>query len=252
MKKCTFLLVLSLLITSFCSCSQNQSEIITQSPKVAYVAGTPAEKAFNQINSGSKYSGIKYNLIDDAVVALENGKVDHVIINDYDLSLFENAGRKLNVQHTCDYYIDYCMYFTKENEALREKFDYAVIELKNNGVLDEIKSEYIKNGFYENSVSNGESGTIIMLCAPRFENRIYFDENSNLSGIDYYMLKEICAYLDYELKLVVADYNELFIKLDKGEGDFVAGAIEYTPERDDAYLSGEPYYTKSYYLVTAE
>ncbi len=248
MRRCFLFVAFLLIISMLCGCSQNGNGIIVQKPTVAFEAGISTEKAFEELNAQSEYSEIKYNDTFDAVAALENGKTDYAIVNSYQLeSLKKYNDVKIKVEKELDYKADYCLYFSSENEKLRERFDFAINELKKDGTFENIKRVFIDSYDYDNTIIDPVNGKLVMLCVS--DERIY---DGVFFGMDFYMIREITAMLGYELDFVTVDFDELFIKLENGEGDFVGGAVEYTPERASSYLASESYYSDNYYLVTNE
>lgn len=247
MRRSFLFVALLLIISMLCGCSKNGNGIIVQKPTVAFEAGISTEMAFEELNAQSEYSEIKYNHFLDAVVALENGKTDYAIVDSYQLESLEKSDVKIKVEKELDFKTDYCLYFSSKGEQLRERFDFAIKELKNDGTFEIIKKAFIQSYEYDNTIIDPVNGKLVMLCVS--DERTY---DGVAFGMDFYMIREITAMLGYELDFVIVDFDELFIKLENGEGDFVGGAVEYTPERADLYLASESYYSDNYYLVTNE
>ena len=99
------------------------------------------------------------------------------------------------------------------------------------------------------SQSNNKNGTLTMLCDPSFANRVYTDKNGDVVGLDVDIAREICNTLGYDLEIVTADFDELFIKLDNGEGDFIISACEVNEEREEYYLLSDTYFTLNFNLI---
>jgi len=248
MRRSFVFVALLLIISMLCGCSQNGNGVIVQKPTVALEAGVSAEKAFEELNAQSEYSEIKFNDVFDVVAALENGKTDYAIVDSYQLeSLKKYNDVNIRVEKELDYKADYCLYFSLENEKLRESFDFAIKELKNDGTFENIKKAFIQSYEYDNTIIDPVNGKLVMLCVS--DERTY---DGVAFGMDFYMIREITAMLGYELDFVSVDFDELFIKLENGEGDFVGGAVEFTQERASSYLASESYYSDNYYLVTNE
>ena len=80
----------------------------------------------------------------DAVVALNAGKVDAVIIDNEPAKSFAAANDNLKVLET-DYAVeDYAIALTKTNDALLEEVNEALAALEESGKLQEIIDKYIK------------------------------------------------------------------------------------------------------------
>lgn len=234
-------------VIGFSSCDESASFSATEKI-IAVEYNSPNEVACDAYVPKT-YTKVTYNSSSDVVLAVENMKADAGILDEFELNSFISAGRNIKKKETCKHSIDYCAYFSNDNETLQKAFDEAIKELKNNGTLDRIKNAHLKGeGFVRNN-KNNKKGTFTMLCDPSFENRVYTDDNGEIIGLDVDIAFEICNYLGYDLEIVTADFDELFIKLDEGEGDFIISACEVNEERKEFYLASETYFTLNYYLI---
>ena len=85
----------------------------------------------------------QYNNGNEAVLALQNGDVDCVIIDNEPAKAFVNANAGLKVLDTTYADEDYAACFAQENDALREAVDAAIEELIMDGTIDAIIEKYI-------------------------------------------------------------------------------------------------------------
>ncbi len=240
------ILCLSLvLLFSGCEVLKNQTSVVD----VAMVEGEFSQSIYDEIFSQTEnVSYVTYNSITDAVIAVENGKAKYTVFNDFQLNDFMVAQREVSLKEKSSYFIDYCAYFNSSNTQLQAMFNKAIFDLQKNGSLENIKEFYIKNRYYETE-ENNENGSLVMLCYPYFDNRIFLDDADNIQGVDLEIAKAICSYLGYGLEIKTADFDELFIMLDNGEGDFIISASQLNAERSRHYLSSQPYYTENFYVV---
>ena len=79
----------------------------------------------------------------DAVLALVNGQVDAVVIDDQPAQAFVEANDGLITLSTAYTVEDYAMCLNKNNEALLEKINEVLAEMKADGTIDAIIEEYI-------------------------------------------------------------------------------------------------------------
>lgn len=89
----------------------------------------------DNVQSFAKYS--------DAVLALQNGKVDVIILDEQTAKKFAEANKDLTILDTAYAQEEYAMAIGKDNEALLNAINEAILELKESGELDEISSKYI-------------------------------------------------------------------------------------------------------------
>ena len=55
--------------------------------------------------------------------------------------------------------------------------------------------------------------------------------------------------MGYSVEIKEADFDELFLMLENGEGDVIVSATEYNESRAESYLASDTYLTIEYYLV---
>jgi len=85
----------------------------------------------------------QYNNGNEAVLALQKGDVDCVIIDNEPAKAFVAANEGLKVLDTAYAEEDYAACFAQENDALREAVNAAIEELITDGTIDAIIEKYI-------------------------------------------------------------------------------------------------------------
>jgi len=85
----------------------------------------------------------RFNKGADAVLALSNGQVDAVVIDNEPAKSFVDANKDLKILETPYAVEEYAMCVNKENEVLLNKINAALEELKKDGTLDNIIKKYI-------------------------------------------------------------------------------------------------------------
>lgn len=192
------------------------------------------------------YQLTEYQSSSDAVVALENGKADYVVLNEYEAQDFIDAECEIIYFDKCEHKLECRAIFNLENEALCREFNKAFLELEENGILEKIKRANIKGEEYRIPQSSGEKGEITMICDPIFDDRVYYDENNELKGTDVDIAKTVCAYLGYNLIIENADFDVMFTELERGNVDFIMSSAEYTEARAEHFLFSDVYATLEY------
>jgi len=86
---------------------------------------------------------VRYNKGNEAVLALTNGDIDCVIIDNEPAKAFVKANTGLKILDTTYADEDYAACFAKENDALREAVDAAIMELTADGTIPAIIAKYI-------------------------------------------------------------------------------------------------------------
>lgn len=109
--------------------------------KIGVQTGTTGDsQASDAVNADSQMQ--RYNKGADAIQALKNGKIDCVVIDSLPAEKFVAANDDLKIVEGIFDTEEYAMCFKKGNE-LRDEFNTALAELKEDGTLDEIMSNYI-------------------------------------------------------------------------------------------------------------
>ena len=249
MKKIMSLIMCIVFLVSLTACSESSATDFTVK-KVAVSADDNAYFAAREfVNTLENAECVSYNTSSDVVIAVENSKADYAVLDEFEYNNFIRMQRNISIHSRCEFTLDYCAYFSNGNHDLSQAFNYALSHLKSAGIIDKIVKCYSEGGVYEASPSTGEKGELIMLCDPYFEYINYLDSEGNNAGIEIAIAREICSYLGYSLQIATADFDELFMKLQNGDGDFVMSGAVYNEERAGYYISSDIYFTRNYYVV---
>ena len=86
---------------------------------------------------------VEYNKGNDAIMALVQGKIDAVIIDNEPAKSYVKANEGLKILDTEYITEDYAACISKENTALTEAVNGALAELKEDGTIQSILDKYI-------------------------------------------------------------------------------------------------------------
>ncbi len=231
---------------AFASCSKEESDNAFKQTIVAASSVSGNVQAAREFATSTGAECVTYSTDTDAVVAVLNGKADYVVLDEYSGYLFQEENESLSFLEKCEYDIEYRACFSYDNADLCNAFNEAFKVLKEKGTIDKIKTAVYNNEEYECSNPTGDKGTLVMVCDPIFDNRVYFDDNGVVKGTDVYIAKEICGYLGYTLVIETVAFEEMFSTLDGEGADFLMGGIEKTEQRAEHYLFSDVYSTYSY------
>lgn len=204
--------------------------------KIGVQTGTTGDsQASDAVNADSQMQ--RYNKGADAIQALKNGKIDCVVIDSLPAEKFVAANDDLKIVEGIFDTEEYAMCFKKGNE-LRDEFNTALAELKEDGTLDEIMSNYIGDEGgqhpYESPADVDRSnGTLTMATNAEFEPWEY-KEGNDIVGIDADISKAICDKLGYELKIEDMSFETILASVNSGKADFGAAGMTVTPEREES------------------
>lgn len=194
--------------------------------------------------AGSKVE--RYNKGADAVQALKTGKIDCVIIDEQPAKAFVEKNDDLMILDDVFADEEYAMCFAKDNTELMEAFNGAIAELKADGTLDSIISNYIgddtrgKSPYVTPEGTEYPNGQLVMATNAAFEPYEYY-ENQNIVGIDADFAKAICDKLGYELKIEDMEFDAVVASVSSGKSDFGAAGLTITEDRLENVNFSESY-----------
>ena len=196
----------------------------------------------------------RYNKGNDAVLALKQGKVDCVIIDNEPAKAFVAKNDDLTILDEAFTVEDYAICISKDNKSLTEEFNEALKELKKDGVLDSIVSNYIgdegkgKSPYVTPEGTEYPNGTLKMATNAAFEPYEYYS-NNEIVGIDADMAKAICDKLGYELVIEDMEFDSIITAVSSGKCDFGAAGMTVTDERKENIDFTEPYTTATQVII---
>lgn len=205
--------------------------------KIGVQIGTTGDsQATEAVNDASQVS--PFNKGADAVQALKNGKVDCVVIDSLPAEKFVEANDDLKIIDGIFETEQYAICMKKGNTELKEEFNTALAELKEEGVLDEIQSNYIGDEIgehpYESPADADRSkGTLVMATNAEYEPWEY-KEGDEIVGIDADIAQAICDKLGYELQIEDMAFEAILTSVSTGKADFGAAGMTVTPEREES------------------
>jgi polar amino acid transport system substrate-binding protein len=195
----------------------------------------------------------RYNKGTDAVQALKTGKIDCVIIDEQPANSFVEKNDDLTIVTDGFEVEEYAICIAKDNTDLTTAFNGAIAELKEDGTLDSIVSNYIGDNKGETPYVTPEgteypNGTLTMATNAAFEPYEYY-EGSDVVGIDADMAKAICDKLGYELKIEDMEFDAIITAVSSGKADFGAAGMTVTEDRLKNIDFTDPYTTASQVII---
>ena len=189
----------------------------------------------------------QYNKFNDAVLALKQGKVDAVIIDNEPGKVFVEQNADITMLDEDFTVEDYAIALDKGSE-LTAQFNEAIAAIKENGTLQAILDKYINGvegatGYVTPEGTEYPNGTLTMATNAYFPPYEYY-EGEEIVGIDAEFAKAICDYLGYELKIEDMAFDSIIPAITSGKADFGAAGMTVTEDRlqnvdfTDSYCTG--------------
>ncbi|WP_394963571.1 transporter substrate-binding domain-containing protein [Candidatus Allofournierella excrementigallinarum] len=176
----------------------------------------------------------QYNKFNDAVLALKQGKVDAVIIDNEPGKVFVEQNDDITMLDEDFAVEDYAIALNKGSE-LTAQFNEAIAAIQENGTLDAILDKYINGvegaeGYVTPEGTEYPNGTLTMATNAYFPPYEYY-EGDEIVGIDAEFAKAICDYLGYELVIEDMEFASIIPAINSGKADFGAAGMTVTEER---------------------
>ena len=187
----------------------------------------------------------RYNKGADAIMALTQGKIDCVIIDEQPAKVFvsQNDGIEILPEEFTNE--DYAAVIKKDNTDLLEKVNKALGELKSDGTLDKIISSYIpadgdEGGTYHytQTVTDGEN--LVMATNAEFPPYEY-KEGSEIIGIDVEIGRAVADKLGMTLKIEDMAFDSIISAVSTGKADIGLSGFTVTEDRKKQINFSESY-----------
>ena len=196
----------------------------------------------------------RYNKGNDAIMALKQGKIDCVIIDSQPAQKFVDKNDDLTIIEEDFAQEEYAICISKDNADLTEAINGALKELKEEGILDQIISNYIGDDTkgtcpYESPEDVDRSnGTLTMATNAAFEPYEYYDGDT-IVGIDADMAQAVCDKLGYELKIEDMEFDAIINAVQSGKADMGVAGMTVTEDRLKSIDFTDPYTTATQVIV---
>lgn len=230
-------LVLVLCMALFAGCSSVPANTVftiadLDNKTIGVQAGTTGEIYAEDVEGATVE---KYKKGADAVLALKQGKIDTVIIDNEPAKVFVSKNDDLKILDEEFVIEDYAIALKKGNTELQDKINAALAELRDEGVLDSIKDNWIgedagKNPYVTPEGTEYTNGTLIMGTNAEFP-PYELIQDGNVVGLDADMAKAICDKMGYELKIENMDFDSIIAAVDSGKIDMGIAGMTVTEDR---------------------
>ncbi len=194
----------------------------------------------------------------EAVLALSQGKLDAVVIDNEPAKAFIKSVPGLKILDTEYVAEDYAIAIKKDRaDGLRDKINEALKEIKADGTLDKIVGYYI----YEDESKRGErykksdaaptNGKIVMGTNAEFP-PYEFIEGNEIIGIDADMMQAIADKLGMELKIENMEFDSIIGAIQSGKVDVGVAGMTVTEDRKKNVDFSDTYYTGRQVIIVKE
>lgn len=196
----------------------------------------------------------RYKTGAEAVMALKQGKVDAVIIDNEPAKVFVEKNEDLTILEEEFAIEEYAIAIKKGNTELTEAINGALAELKSEGTLELIQKNWIGDEAGQYPYTSPESteypnGKLVMATNAAFPPYESLDENNNVIGFDADMMRAVCDKLGYELEIMNIDFDSIIAAVDSGKADVGAAGMTVTEDRLKNIDFSDPYTTATQVII---
>jgi polar amino acid transport system substrate-binding protein len=179
----------------------------------------------------------------DVALAVKTGKVDAALFDAEPLREIMRQDDSFGVVGDPLFSISVGVGFDKRNQALKDRFNRFLAEIRKNGVYAEMIRRWMEQGdtrmpMIENAKTNGT----IAVGVSDAELPFTAVQNNRLVGFDIELAERFAASLGKEIKFANMEFGSLIAAVSTRKVEMIASAIYVTEERKKQIDFSEPYF----------
>ena len=188
----------------------------------------------------------RFNTLSDALQALRHGNAD-VLLNDetaLNAYMCREQGIKPVLRGEKAYPTSFM--FPKQATALAEAFNVTLARLKAEGTYDRIIDYWLNDRYidadtfpYTPTPTQGRPIRVACCCATA---PLSFASGDEWYGLEMDLLRELAREVNRPLEIKFYDVTAAIMSLKTGKADLLSGGVFITPERQQEFTFGKPYY----------
>ncbi len=239
-----FLMLLTITLFAFVSCnsddkSKSQSKVQTIDDLSGATIGVQLGTTGDIFVSDYEKEGStieRFNKAADAVQALKLGKIDCIVIDEAPANAFVEINPELSILEEDFAVEEYAICISKKNPQLREDINSAISQLKQDGTLEKIISNYIGDStkgqfpYIPKKDVDRSNGTLKVATNATFAPYEYM-EGGEIIGIDIDLAKAICDILGMSLKIEDIEFDSIISAVQSGKSDIGLSGMTVTEDR---------------------
>lgn len=193
----------------------------------------------------------------DAVLALKKGTIDCVIIDEQPAKAFVEKNPGLKILEEDFALEEYAICVSKDKPELTAKINACLEELKADGTIDSIISNYIgddtkgQSPYVSPANVDRSKGQLTMATNAAFEPYEFYESNA-IVGIDADIALAICDRLGYELVIDDMEFDSIIAAVQSGKADFGAAGMTVTEDRLVSIDFTDSYTTAKQVIIVRE
>ena len=235
MKKVLAVLCSGVLLLALAACGGKTAQIATKADldgkRIGVQQGTTGDIYAEDVEGATVE---RFNKGADAVMALQQGKVDAVVIDDQPAKVFAAQNDDIKILEEPFEVENYAICVAKGSD-LTALMNGAIAELKADGTLQNILDYYIggvegAQPYQSPADADHSKGVLIMATNAAFPPYEYW-EGDQVVGLDADFARAICDKLGFELKIEDMEFDSIITAVQSGKADFGAAGMTVTEDR---------------------
>ncbi len=176
---------------------------------------------------------LQYKSPSDLLVAVKSGKVDAAIFTSETVKEIIRTDKELKILGDTLFTVPIAMGFNKTNDALKEKFNSFLRQVKADGTFNDMVSRWMVEGKIEMPVikNSKRNGTILVGTVSDKGLPFTIVKDNKMVGFDTELAERFAAYLGKELKFVDMEFGSLIISAVSNKIDMITSTLMITEER---------------------
>ena len=269
MKKNLFVLVTLVVLVAFVfsGCSQTSNGSNIQKPedlagkRVGVQVGTTADESVTKYLETIKFTLTKYDQIIQPFSDLKTGRLDAIIVDEVvarDYVAKDPKNYKVTGARLTNEPIGICV--KKGNEAMRDKIDDLIVEMRKDGTLKTISQKW----FGEDLTTNVDGAATEVTGTGSFsaDKKVlkigiddvyppmeYKDDKNNSVGFDIDLANEIGKRLGVEVEFVSTAWDGIFTSLNTDKFDCIISSVSINEERQQNFALTKAYIANAQVIV---
>ncbi len=196
----------------------------------------------------------RYTKVTDAMQAVKLGKVDCAIIDEQPAIASVSTEPSLMILDEEFTLEDYAMVIAKDNDELLNQVNEAITQLKSEGVIDQIISNYIGDDtkgtcpYVSPDDVTYDNGTLVVATNATFEPYEYYD-GSDIVGIDIELIRAVGDKLGMDIEIEDMEFDSIISAVSSHKADIGIAGMTMTEERAKSINFTQSYITSKQVIV---
>jgi len=187
---------------------------------------------------------LQYKSPSDILLAVKSGKVDAGLYTRETLMEILRSDDELGLVGDSLYAVPIAMGFRKGDNALREKFNAFLRQIRTNGVYDDMLERWMKKGITTMPViaNPKPKGTLVVGMVSDKGMPFAMMKDNQLIGLDIELAQRFAAFLGKEIRFFDMEFGSLIAAVSTSKVDMVASTLMITEERKKQIDFSDRYY----------